>query len=367
MAKKQQIDESRIDSAMSGFYTDITPSGSKGTEKKKTQETDANVIPGVTRNSAGFWEVETRLIEEDPANARKTFDPEKLQELADSIKKTGQIDAITVYPNPEKPGNFIIEAGARRFRAITQILKRKKINAIFVKEQSAKRARQSNEMRVGFNNMEILADITANLEKGMKKGEIAELWGKKESWVTRFVSITKNNAVKEALESGKITSPQVAYDLTLLSNKGGEASEAVNQLLESKPEIVSADVAALKDRLKNPPKEEASEPLIPYTTETFQEDDGGREEGEDREPAESTKRPEADDGDTMPLLDPDEAPSPTPKQPKPIITVMYKDEAVTLLNKMPSKKTRVVVKDAAGDEKEVQAKDIGLPIRVWSD
>lgn len=69
----------------------------------------------------------------------------------------------------------------------------------------------------------------------------------------------------------------------------------------------------------------------------------------------------------MPLLDPDEAPSPTPKQPKPIITVMYKDEAVTLLNKMPSKKTRVVVKDAAGDEKEVQAKDIGLPIRVWSD
>lgn len=50
-------------------------------------------------------------------NARTYFDLVALQELAESIKEQGVIQAITVRPHPDKDGYFVIIAGERRWRA----------------------------------------------------------------------------------------------------------------------------------------------------------------------------------------------------------------------------------------------------------
>lgn len=54
------------------------------------------------------------LIHESTTNPRRTFDPAKLVELAESLRTVGVIQPITVRPNSE---GYEIIAGARRFRA----------------------------------------------------------------------------------------------------------------------------------------------------------------------------------------------------------------------------------------------------------
>jgi ParB family chromosome partitioning protein len=53
-------------------------------------------------------------IHESTTNPRQTFEPLKLEELAESIRQHGLIQPITVRPNES---GFQIVAGARRFRA----------------------------------------------------------------------------------------------------------------------------------------------------------------------------------------------------------------------------------------------------------
>lgn len=65
----------------------------------------------------------------DPgSNDRRTFDPGKLAELADSIRQNGLAQPITVRPMPG--GRFQIVAGERRFRAVAQLLQWPTIPAI---------------------------------------------------------------------------------------------------------------------------------------------------------------------------------------------------------------------------------------------
>lgn len=62
------------------------------------------------------------------SNDRTVFDQAGLVELAESIRKNGLIQPITV--RPLAPGKYEIVAGERRFRAITQILKWSQISAV---------------------------------------------------------------------------------------------------------------------------------------------------------------------------------------------------------------------------------------------
>jgi ParB/RepB/Spo0J family partition protein len=55
-------------------------------------------------------------ITPSPLNPRKTFDPDELAELAESIAVNGLLQNLVVRDGPE--GGFILVAGERRFRAI---------------------------------------------------------------------------------------------------------------------------------------------------------------------------------------------------------------------------------------------------------
>lgn len=57
-------------------------------------------------------------VDADPEQPRKTFDPKKLAELAESVRVHGVVVPITVRPNPSKgEGWYVLIAGERRVRA----------------------------------------------------------------------------------------------------------------------------------------------------------------------------------------------------------------------------------------------------------
>lgn len=55
-----------------------------------------------------------------PTNPRKSFDPKKLEELAESIKSYGVLQPILIRKDAKKPERFEVVCGERRYRAAKQ-------------------------------------------------------------------------------------------------------------------------------------------------------------------------------------------------------------------------------------------------------
>ncbi|RKQ95456.1 ParB/RepB/Spo0J family partition protein [Maricaulis maris] len=72
----------------------------------------------------GLYAIPHDRIHPSPLNPRKSFDDAALDELADAIAEKGQLQNIVVRPHPDKPGEFEIAAGERRWRAMGRTLER---------------------------------------------------------------------------------------------------------------------------------------------------------------------------------------------------------------------------------------------------
>jgi ParB family transcriptional regulator, chromosome partitioning protein len=88
--------------AADGASTSSVPAHLRGVDRMR----DAKMIP-------------LDLIEPDPGQPRKAFDPEGLSKLADSLRKRGQIQPIMVCWNDAQAA-YVILAGERRWRAARQ-------------------------------------------------------------------------------------------------------------------------------------------------------------------------------------------------------------------------------------------------------
>ena len=56
-------------------------------------------------------------IEEDPNQPRRTFDKESMGTMIESIRLNGVRTPVSVRTHPEKPGKWMLNYGARRYRA----------------------------------------------------------------------------------------------------------------------------------------------------------------------------------------------------------------------------------------------------------
>lgn len=70
-----------------------------------------------TSQESGKLELSLSSIIEDSEQPRTFFNEESLNELAESIKERGVKSPISVRPHPTEPGKYIINHGARRYRA----------------------------------------------------------------------------------------------------------------------------------------------------------------------------------------------------------------------------------------------------------
>ena len=195
------------------------------------------------------------LIDPDPNQPRKYFDPKKLEELSESIKsrgKTGKIGVktpISVRENAKIPGRFIINHGERRWRA-SKIADQKAIPAFIDEDHTDDDAIIENVQRDDLTPREIADYLGLQLAKGRKKVEIAKAIGKSNAYITQHSALLDlPEPIAEAFNEGRCQDITAINDLVKAYKKNSD--EVEGWLSDKHQEITRSSVDILREFLKN--------------------------------------------------------------------------------------------------------------------
>ena len=219
----------------------------------------ATPTDSVTAHRKELLDLDLSLIDEDPKQPRREDNPgfseEKLNELVKSITRRGVKTPISVHNHPEKPGRFIINHGARRFRA-SRMAGKQTIPAHIDNDYTRTDQLAENLLREGNTPLEIAAAIGEFLKRGMKKKEIAECIGKTAGYVTQYSSLLKlPKSIATAFGHNRITDVTIIYELVQLHHD--HPKEVHTWVNDESQEFTRGSMKYLRIYLAQ--KEEASE------------------------------------------------------------------------------------------------------------
>ena len=142
--------------------------------------------------NAGPQELPLQLIDEDENQPRHADNPgfslKSLGELAMTIRDRGVKSPISVREHPRVEGRFIINHGARRYRA-SKLADKDTIPAFVDNDYNEADQVVENLQRNELTPREIADFIGRELAKGKKKGDIAREIGKSPAFVTQHVTL----------------------------------------------------------------------------------------------------------------------------------------------------------------------------------
>ena len=166
-------------------------------EVKKLEETGSKIM-----------EIELSSIRPNPNQPRKTFDPDALMDLSNSIKTQGVLQPILVEEIAE--GVYVIVAGERRYRAakMAGLAKIPCIVRSFSDLQRMEISLIENIQRENLNPVEEARAFSYLLtQAGIKQEELAQRVGKGRSTITNSLRLLNlPEKMLEGLEKGYITS-----------------------------------------------------------------------------------------------------------------------------------------------------------------
>lgn len=210
-------------------------------------------------------------VESCAAQPRKNFDPEKLSELADSIREHGIIQPLTVRRLAS--GYYQIIAGERRWRA-ARLAGLTEVPAVIIEADdrtAMELAMIENLQREDLNPMEEAEGYKALVEGyGMTQEQAAQRVGKSRSAVAnamRLLSLTP--AVRQLVESGQLSA---GHGRTLLPLPPALQQQAAKTVLDSGLSVRQTE--QLVKRLLAQPKAEpakAPSPAVDYVAEAERE------------------------------------------------------------------------------------------------
>ena len=166
-------------------------------------------------------EIPVAEVHPNPYQPRQNFDPQTLQELADSIKTYGVLQPIIVRKIEEK--NFELIAGERRLRA-AKIINLEKIPAIireYTDLQASEIAIIENVQRQNLNAIEEAQAYQRLIEEfGYTQEKIAKKIGLSRSQVANTIRLLKlAPQIRELVSQGKLSTGQVRPLLSLESEE----------------------------------------------------------------------------------------------------------------------------------------------------
>jgi len=202
-------------------------------------------------------ELSLNELRPNPYQPRKTFEEKSLQELANSIEKSGVFQPIIVRKSTVK--GYEIIAGERRFRA-SKLAKRETIPAIirdFDEEAMMQVAVLENLQREDLNPLEeaeAYEMLMNNLH--LTQAEVAERLGKSRPYIANYLRLlTLPKLVKEMVQEDRLSMGQAR---TLLGLKNKEqmlklANRCVKENLTVRQlEQLVIDANEVKDKKKVP-------------------------------------------------------------------------------------------------------------------
>src|SRR5690348_835143 len=148
-------------------------------------------------------ELSLDLIDEDQNQPRTVFDPQLLQELADTIRDRGVKNPISVHLNTENPSRYIINDGARRYRA-SKMAGKKSIPAFIDPDFTKIDQIIVNAHHANFTPREWAILIDQEEKKGKQRIQIAKELGKTPPFVTYYSNLLKlPEPLAEVFNSGR--------------------------------------------------------------------------------------------------------------------------------------------------------------------
>lgn len=316
-------------------------------------------------------ELELDLIDEDPNQPRREDNPgfseEKINELVRSISRRGVKTPISVHNHPEKPGRFVINHGARRFRA-SKLAGKKTIPALIDNDYTSADQLTENLLREGNTPLEIAAAIGEFLKQGMKKKEIAESIGKTAGYVTQYAALLKlPKSIETAFRNNRITDVTLTYELVQLHrNHPDEVDTWVN---DENQEFTRASMKYLRNYLSQKAEEAELDSELPGGDSDFYGDD---EMGFDQDSALTALQPASslhrEDRESEQGLDQISSHKKTRHPAEPgrlhhlIVKVLHANRAARLmLDRSPPEKGYAWLKyDDDGNEIEATLRDVQL-------
>jgi len=185
-------------------------------------------------------------IDEDPDQPRQEFEPGALQELAESIRQRGVLQAISVRPHPQQPQRWMVNMGARRLRASRMV--GKPVIPAFVDEAADSYDQIiENEQREGLKPLELALFIQKRLAAGDNQAEIAKRIGKSRQYVTLATAlIDAPDWLLDVYRTGRCRGITELYELRRLHGEHPQYIEAWSSDRES---ITRDGLSALRAEL----------------------------------------------------------------------------------------------------------------------
>ena len=207
-------------------------------EKTDTQKSPGNVIDGKKIRMATLSSVRP-----DPNQPRKNINSEspEIQELAESIKKHGFINFITVREDGHK--EYVIVAGERRYTAAT-VIGLKNIPVMVIAEDKADQDYALLQLEENLRREDLSPFEEASAyqrfksEFGLNQKEIAQKMGKDSTYISRMMQINDlAQKIREEIEKKEINISRRV--LTHLSSVAQDIQLDVWKKIRSNPTIDS--------------------------------------------------------------------------------------------------------------------------------
>ena len=273
--------------------------------------------------TGGPRELPLDLIDEDPHQPRTAdnpgFSPESIAEIGATIKERGVKSPISVRDNPEQPGRYLINHGARRYRG-SKWAEKTTIPGFIDNNYNEADQVIENLQRNELTAREIADFIGRELAKGKKKSEIAKEIGKSPAFVTQHVTLLDlPEPIAEAFNTGRAKDVTVINELVTAFKKNPE--EVGAWLADDSQELTRGSVKLLREYLEDKRHQEGDRD--PNTVDAFSGKTDGEAEGDGQGPEDDAKKKEPKEPD------PD-------KLKKAIIQVTHDDRPARLiLNRRP--------------------------------
>ncbi|MGK5078788.1 ParB/RepB/Spo0J family partition protein [Janthinobacterium sp. HLX7-2] len=196
----------------------------------------------------GPLELPLELIDEDPLQPRSAANPgftaHSLSELAASIHLRGIKTPISVRSHPERPGRYIINHGARRYRA-ARLAQLVAIPGFIDDDYSETDQVVENLQRNELTAREIANYIGRELSKGLKRGQIASNISKSAAFVTQHAALLDlPESIALAFNEGRVRDVTTVNELvTAYKSQPGQVAAWLNQ---GEPEITRSAVKLLR-------------------------------------------------------------------------------------------------------------------------
>ncbi|SDG78303.1 ParB/RepB/Spo0J family partition protein [Desulfosporosinus hippei] len=157
-------------------------------------------------NEESIKEIPVSIIDPNPEQPRREFDPQGLNDLADSLRVHGLLQPILVRSSGDR---YILIAGERRLRA-AKIVGQSTIKCIVQEcsdQEMAERALIENIQRADLSPVdEGLAYEKLIKEYGLSQEQVAQRVGKARSTITNLLRIIQlPNAILDLLRSNSIS------------------------------------------------------------------------------------------------------------------------------------------------------------------